>query len=158
MTKRERDRITSPVWFVAGLAICFGAYRLSLGSFSQPGPGFFAFLAGTVIAVLSCIVFMGARKAKPGGKSEAAGPPLWQNKRGVTRMIYVVILLVFFTVGMDYLGFGVSTLLLLGITLRIVGPQPWRTVLICSILGSFSSWFIFKYWLDVQLPTGIIGF
>jgi putative tricarboxylic transport membrane protein len=156
MTQREQDRITSLIWLAAGLAISYGALRLSLGSLHQPGPGFFAFLSGAVLTILSFVVFWGTRKRS--SEANEADVPLWQNKQRARKVGYTLITAVLYAIGMNYIGFALSTLLFLGIILRFVDPQPWRTVLICSVLGSAGSWFIFKYWLDVQLPGGIIGY
>ena len=154
MNKRERDRISTLVWLIMAMAICFGSIRLSLGNLHRPGPGFFSFLSGAVLGILSILVFLQSFKKQSGDMRRA----FWPNPQRGLKMTYVVIALILYAIGMDYLGFSLSTLLFLGFLLRGIDPQRWRVVIAWSILGTIISWGIFKYWLRVQLPGGILGF
>ena len=154
MNRRERDRISTLVWLVVAIGICFGSVRLSLGNFHRPGPGFFSFLSGAVLGILSILVFLQSFKEQSGDTKTA----FWPNSRRGLKMAYVVIALVLYAIGMNYLGFSLSTLLFLGFLLRGIDPQRWRVVIAWSVLGTIVSYWTFKYWLDVQLPGGIIGF
>jgi multisubunit Na+/H+ antiporter MnhB subunit len=154
MTKRERDRISALVCLTIAMGICFGSVRLSLGGVHQPGPGFFSFLIGAILGSLSLIVFLKSFKDLPGEEKEALLP----NRKIAKKMLYVFITLTLYTIGMNYLGFFFSTLLFLGFLLRGIEPQRWFIVLTCSMLGTISFYGVFKYWLDVQLPGGILGF
>ena len=154
MNKRERDRITSLVLLFAAVAICIGSLRLSLGALRTPGPGFFSFLAGAILGILSFVLFL--RSFKGGGEEERKA--FWPNPRRGLKMTYVVIALFLYAIGMDYLGFFTCTLLFLGFLLKGIEPQKWPVVLAGSILSTAISYGIFKYWLDVPLPGGIAGF
>jgi hypothetical protein len=159
VSRRVHDRIISLAWLATGLAICVSSIRISLGRLPEPGPGFFSFLSGAILSVLSFALFWGTLNSRSGkDETSTLSAPLWPDRRRARKMMYVLIALVLYTVGMDYIGFAGSTLLFLGFVLRIVDPQPWRTVVTCSILGSAGSWFIFKYWLDIRLPGGFIGY
>jgi len=37
-------------WFVPGLLICYGSYRMDIGTPNSPGPGFIPFLSGIIMA------------------------------------------------------------------------------------------------------------
>jgi len=154
MNRRERDRISTLVWLIVAMAICFGSVKLSLGNLHRPGPGFFSFLSGAVLGILSILVFLQSFKEQSGDIRKA----FWPNPRRGLKMTYVVIALVLYAIGMNYLGFFLSTLLFLGFLLRGIDPQRWGVVFAWSILGTIISWGIFKYWLNVQLPGGIVGF
>ncbi|HSR13807.1 MAG TPA: hypothetical protein VLS90_20335, partial [Thermodesulfobacteriota bacterium] len=54
----KANQFSSVFWFVVGLAIAFGSYRMGLGSMSHPGPGFLAFACGSILAGLSVLVFV----------------------------------------------------------------------------------------------------
>ena len=154
MNKREQDSISALVWLVMAIAICLGSVRLSLGKFHQPGPGFFAFISGAILGLLSLVVFLQSFKKQSWDERKV----FWPNPRRGLKMTYVVIALILYAIGMNYLGFSFSTLLFLGFLLRGIDPQRWRVVFAWSILGTITCWGIFKYWLDVQLPGGIVGF
>ena len=73
-------------------------------------------------------------------------------------MAWVVVALVLFAVGMDYLGFCLGTALFLGFLLKAVDPQRWTTVCAVAILGAAITYGVFQYWLNVPLPEGFWGF
>lgn len=156
MDKRERDRMSSLFWMLVAIGVCFGSVRLSLGDFQEPGPGFFSFLAGAILGLLSFLVFLQSFKGK--GLPKEGKEPFFLNPRRTLKMIYVIIALVLYTIGMNYLGFFFSTLLFLGFLLRGIEPQRWSVTLLVSIVGAASSCAVFQYWLDVPLPGGIWGF
>ncbi len=156
MTRRRLERITSVPWLVVGIAIAIGGFRLSLGTLNRPGPGFFAFLAGSALTILSCVNYWNNRGEASHGSVERV--VIWRNRPRARRMAYALLAALLYAIGMNFLGFALSTFLFLGFILRFIDPQRWPTVLICSVLGSSGSWLIFKYWLDVQLPGGLIGY
>jgi putative tricarboxylic transport membrane protein len=154
MTNREKDRMSSFFWILVAIGICYGSVRLDLGELHKPGPGFFSFLAGAILGVLSLIVFLQSLKSAPG---EERGP-FWLNPQRRIKMVYLVLALILYAIGMNYIGFFFSTLLFLGFLLRSIDPQRWSVVIAVSILSTIISYAIFQYWLDVQLPTGIFPF
>jgi len=154
VNKRERDRMSTLILLVVAISICFGSVRLSLGSFHKPGPGFFSFLAGAILGSLSLIVFLKSFKGLPGEEKKA----FWPNPRRTLKITYVLIALILYIIGMEYLGFFFSTLLFLGFLLRGIEPQRWLVVFVWSILGSIISYGIFKHWLGIPLPGGVVGF
>jgi len=154
MKKREEDRISSLFWLLVAAGICFGSIKLKLGGLHKPGPGFFPFLAGAILGILSLIVFSRSFK-QPSEDTQRA--LLLISSNGL-KMASVIIALILYTLGMSYLGFFFSTLLFLGFLLRYISPQRWTIVVVVSVLGAVISYGVFQYWLDVQLPKGILGF
>ena len=71
-------------------------------------------------------------------------------------MLYVVIALFLYAIGMNYLGFFLGTVLLLGFLLKRIDPQPWSVVLSVSILGTMIFYLVFEYWLEVPFPKGML--
>jgi putative tricarboxylic transport membrane protein len=151
---REKDRMSTLFWTVLAVGICFGSVRLDLGELHKPGPGFFSFLAGAILGILSLIVFVQSFKSAPGDEKK----PFWLNPQRRIKMAYLVVALILYAIGMNYIGFFFSTLLFLGFLLRSIDSQRWSVVLTVSILATIISYGIFQYWLDVQLPTGILPF
>jgi len=149
----KQDGLSSLFWLGVAIFICFGSIRLSVGDLHNPGPGFFSLIAGGILGFFSIIVFW----KSPGEKAGEKRNDFWPDPQGVLNMTWVIIALIVYAVGMNYLGFFPSTLLFLGFLLRWVGQQMWRTVIVISILVAIISYGIFQYWLDVQLPRGIWG-
>ena len=154
MSKRRNDTVSSLFSLIVALGICLGSVRLSLGDLHHPGPGFFSFLAGAILAFLSLLLLLRSFR-KP---EREVKTPLWQKPERMLKIAYVMIALILYAIGMNYVGFALSTLLFLGFTLRVIEPQKWSVVFAVSILGAIVCYVVFQHWLEVQLPTGIFGF
>jgi hypothetical protein len=150
---KNQDRLSGLFWAVAALFICVGSLRLSLGGLHHPGPGFFSFLAGTLLGLLAIILFWQSSKKGPEEKRKALG-----STPGTGRMIWMVIALIVYVLGMKYAGFFFSTILFLGFLLRGIGRQKWPATVSVTLLAAILSHIIFQYWLDVQLPRGFLGY
>jgi putative tricarboxylic transport membrane protein len=149
----RKEEGSSLVWLGLAVLICVGSLRLSLGSFQNPGPGFFPFIAGSVLGVLAAMVYFQARRAASSAK-ETKGS-LWTNPGGVKKVILTTIALLVYAIGMDYLGFLISTFIFFVFLLRTIEPQRWGLVILESLLASGISYLIFEIWLQAQLPRGI---
>jgi hypothetical protein len=149
----ERERISSLVWFAVGIGICIGSVRFSLGNLHKPGPGFFPFLAGSILGALALVLFFQSFKKPTRGENK----DFWINPKRRSKVIYVIGALFFYFVAISYMGFFISTLIFTGFILRAIAPQRWIVVISVSILSTLLSYGIFKCWLGVPLPEGIFG-
>ncbi|MFC1798332.1 tripartite tricarboxylate transporter TctB family protein [Thermodesulfobacteriota bacterium] len=156
---RERDRVSSLFWLIVGACICVGALKLSLGKIYKPGPGFFPFLAGAILIILSSFVLLQSFKGFLTQKEHDRGyQALWSSPQGGLKMICVLTALICYAIGLKFLGFVISTLIFLGFLLKYIGSQRWSVVLSVSFFGAVLSYIIFEYWLGVPFPKGIFGF
>jgi putative tricarboxylic transport membrane protein len=148
----NHDKWSSLFWLVVGGLICFGALKLSLGTAKTPGVGFFPFISGSALVLLSLIVFLQSR-----GIPKATGAAaLWPDKGKMLKVLLTIAALLVYGIVMEYLGFLLSTFLFLGFLLRVVEPQRWPMVIGGSVLVSFVSYGIFALWLKAELPTGLL--
>jgi putative tricarboxylic transport membrane protein len=149
----RKEEGSSLVWLGLAVLICIGSLRLSLGSFKNPGPGFFPFIAGAVVGVLAIAIYIQARRTAASAKQTAQ--PLWTNPGGVKKIVLTTIALLVYAACMNYFGFLVSTFIFFVFLLRTIEPQRWGLVLVESLLASGVSYLIFEIWLKAQLPRGI---
>jgi putative tricarboxylic transport membrane protein len=149
----SKEEGSSLVWLGLAILICIGSLRLSLGSFQNPGPGFFPFIAGLVMGVLAAMLYFQARRSASSAKETKQ--PLWTNHGGVKKIVLTTIALLVYAIGMDYLGFLISTFIFFVFLLRTIEPQRWGLVILESLLASGISYVIFEIWLQAQLPRGI---
>ncbi len=161
----RREQWLSIFWTVLGLAICFGAYRLSLGSPNDPGPGMFSFIAGAALTLLSLIQWINVALARSRAQALSSETqlsqtvePLFANRRGAIKAAVIVVALLAYTLSMEHLGFILSTSLFIGFLLWLVEPQRWYVIVFGSVLSSLTTYLVFKVWLDTALPVGLFGF
>ena len=150
MRKEEGSAL---VWLGLAVLICIGSLRLSLGSFKNPGPGFFPFIAGLVLGILAATVFFQARRAAASARE--TNQPLWTNPSGVKKVVLTTIAVLVYAISMNYLGFLISTFIFFIFLLRTIEPQRWSLVILESLLASGISYVVFEIWLQAQLPRGL---
>ena len=148
-----RQEWTSLVWLGAAVYICIGSLSLSLGSFHNPGPGFFPFWAGAIMAISSGIVFFQFRRVSSG---KEIIKPLWPNKDRFLKVLLAALALFVYAECMEYLGFLISTSIFLVFLLRAIEPQRWSLVILEALVVSGISYLIFEIWLKTQLPKGLL--
>jgi len=147
------DPLSSLVWFSLALFICIESSRLPLGSFRDPGPGFWPLGAGIILGLLSAINYGQSRL----GKSEQV-LETWYSKDRWKKLILILVSLLGYAICLEIFGFLTSTFLLLVFLFRCIEPQKWIWVTGGSAIASFTSYAVFELWLKVQLPKGIWGF
>lgn len=121
-------------------------YFTSLG----PGPGFFPFWLGLLMAILSTvwIVQTGIGWKRVAGSDGTFLP----EGAGLFRVLAIVGALALMAVLMDTIGFQLSMLAFLVFLLVALGRvNLWLTIAV-AVVGSFGLNFVFTRWLDVRLP------
>jgi hypothetical protein len=133
--------------------ICWGAVFLPYGNIHDPGPGFYPLWLGIILGAMSISLMLQTRQ-KAGARTlrDILGEKVRWGK-----VLWVLIALLLYGLFIENLGFLVVTLLLMGFLLRVIEPQPWRTVFLAAFTGSFGSYLIFEVWMKLRLPKGFWG-
>ena len=146
--KLDLDQVVTLGLTILGLAIAIGGVRLKVGSISVPEPGFFPFLAGTVVAALAMcrLAAMGLQKTQSKASSQSTGA-VWKAAALATALaVYTLIL--------EQLGFMLSTSLLAVAVMRIARSQSWISTIAISATLSVVCYYLFSVLLKVSLPPG----
>jgi putative tricarboxylic transport membrane protein len=148
------DRASGAFWFIFSIFIAYESYHLGLGSLHEPGPGSFFFLAGIVTAFLSLTIIL--RSFKTGRPEEAKGAAF--EKRGMAKIVAVLLSLFLYAMLMEWLGFLIVTFLLFTFILRIIEKKKWWLTIPVSLIVTAISYLIFEVGLQSQLPKGVLEF
>jgi putative tricarboxylic transport membrane protein len=119
-----------------------------------PGPGFFPFWLGLLLAVLS-VIWLVQVSTRPDEATEAGFFP---GLRGTARVLSVLAAMALFGWVVDELGFQLTMLFFLGFLLMTLGRQNPLVTATVAVAGSFGVYYIFTNWLSVQLPASPIEF
>ena len=149
---RNTDQSSSLFWLVIGIGIALCSLKYGFGTFHEPGLGFITFFAGTILTFLSLALFLSSfgKQGSQGGLRN-----LWAGLE-FGKVLYVILLLVTYTLVLKSIGFLISTFFLLSLLFRVKGTYRLRTILFISFLVTVSSYVIFEIWLKAQLPKGIL--
>jgi putative tricarboxylic transport membrane protein len=139
------------VCLALGIFVAWSGYDLGLGAVNDPGSGFALFYAGVLMTVFAATILYSA--VTTGGRTFAA---LWEGARWTKPLIIIVLLLVF-TVAFERVGFLISTMLLLLVTLRVIDPVRWTLAIPLAVGAPLVSWYVLQKLLLIQLPSGAFG-
>jgi hypothetical protein len=143
-----KDLASGFFWLAVSILVVLQGFSLKLGSLQRPGPGFFPFWGGLVLALLSLILLGGALRGR--GTLSFVGVR-WP------KLLLVVAALPGYLLLLERLGFATVTALFLLLLFRLEG-KDWAWSVAVSVLGAVSCYALFHVWLRTQLPAGPFGF
>lgn len=145
-----RDLVSGLFWLAVALFAAAHALSLGLGSLQRPGPGFFPFWGGVVLALLAILLVVRAL-TRP-GTAERVRLRLDSSKPVVALGAVLGYLLL-----LETLGFVTVTILLLLLLFRLE-RRSWAFSAASAVAGALASYALFELWLKTQLPAGPFGF
>lgn len=148
--KIERwNRISGMILLVIGVMTAWSSTHLSMGKLKHPGPGFLPFGLGICLIILSLILIF------KNWKKESSPTPLW-SKQTWLRPLLGVAILIFYAIGIDRLGFILTTFIFLIIWMALIEHLKWKTILSVSVATTIVLYLLFASFLEVPLPKGVL--
>ena len=151
---RADDRLSGAFFLVASIAALLQASCYGIGSFHDPGAGFFPFLMGIVVCVLSSFLLFSAIFSKKQAKEP---PELLRVVLTRKKVLYIVFALVAYGLLLERLGFILTTFFVFTFILQVTEPQKLWVSLVSGITASLVCYALFYVALGVPLPRGILG-
>jgi len=151
---RKTDQWGGIVFLIVSVCICWGSARLPYGNVHDPGPGFLPLWIGIVLGMMSIALIVHSSLQK--GKGRTLQEVLAQKIRWV-KVVSTVVALILYAFLMDYVGFLITTFLLIAYLIRFIDLQPWKKAIGWAVAGSVGAHLIFNVWLQLRLPKGFWG-
>jgi hypothetical protein len=149
----DRKHVISGLfWLAVSILVAVMAIDLGLGTFSSPGSGFVFFWSSLGLGALSVILILKSILGKGGANPFV---DLWKGLKWGNAVLAIVMLLLYALI-LTTLGFMLSTFMLM-IVLFGIGRSSYRAVIVSALITTILSLIIFRYFLEVHLPRGIIG-
>ncbi len=149
---KKFDLISAAFWLLVALVMCEESWRIRLGEFHNPGPGFLPFGAGLILG--GCALAVLVRTLKVRGKE---GKAFWADRSRWSKVFLTLGCIFVYGVLLEPLGFLLTTFLSMGFLFRVIEPQRWRTVITGALFSAIGAYLIFAVWLQVELPRGFLG-
>jgi putative tricarboxylic transport membrane protein len=149
------DKITSLVWVGVGVAIVIASTRVSFGSWDQPGPGLLPLLTGIVTVVCASVIFFQSWLNGRGAKQK--GEFSWRTV-DFRKVLIALASLVLYAFLLNRLGYLITTFFLMYSLLRLIAHLRRYVAISEAALATFLTYALFKLWLEVPLPRGLLGF
>jgi hypothetical protein len=145
---RRRDAGIGVLGLALAIAVCRGALAMPMGTVASPGAGFLPFWAGVVLGTLSLALIVSAALA-PGSERAPEEAPVARR-----RVKWMLAALGAYALALPHLGCPVTTLLLLGALVKVLGQRGWTAAAAFSLVATAGSYALFALWLGVPLPRG----
>jgi putative tricarboxylic transport membrane protein len=145
--RKTGDAIAGIFCILIGIAVIIGSVPLRLGTPTEPEPGFFPFINGVALTVLSLVLLLYAWRGRSTGMA-----PFGQLRRPA---ILVVGLFVY-SVILDPVGYIVATVMLAAVVLRVMNVRRIWKIATISLVVSVASYILFDRLLGIMLPPGIL--
>ena len=151
---KKTDQWSGLVLLILAGFICCGSILLPYGNIHNPGPGFFPLWLGIILGALSIGLLLQSARRKEGAR--VLGDILAERVRW-QKVLWVLIALVLYGCLMNIFGFLIVTLFLMAFLLRFIEPQPWKSVIGWTLVGSLGCYLVFEVWMKLRLPKGFLG-
>ena len=120
----KKEIISSLVWLCISIAVMISSLQLGIGPFDNPGPGFLAFWAGALLALLSGALIILSYYREEGTPRLAH---LWKD-RDWYAPILIVLTLIVYCLALPNLGYLSATFGLMVVLFAIKKIKPWLTI------------------------------
>ena len=142
----RRDFLAGLFLIVVGGGFAIGATQYNFGVASKPGPGYFPFGLGVILALLGLIVLGGSLRS--GGKDDPGiGRIPWRP------LLCIVGALALFGFTLPRLGFVISFPLMIVVTAFGGNEFRWRDALFNAAFLTFFSYLVFIAGLKLTIPV-----
>ena len=141
-------RVSGLVVAGLGVAACILARRLPAQTGFGLGPAFLPFWTGIVLA--ACGLWLCAR---PTVDPEVS----WPASRGFARAASGFVLLLLYALALQPLGYLISTAVFLVVGILLLEPARRARALVIGIASAAFLFLIFRVWLRIPLPGGVLG-
>jgi hypothetical protein len=142
------DRIGGSALCLLALFVMWASRALPLGTWRQPGPGYFPVLLAGLLLILGALVW-----AMGGSAAPIAGVGWGEARHAV--VIFAVS--AFICVGLERLGYRLTMLAALLFLVWLVERKSILAAAVFAVALSFGSYYLFDTLLRVPLPRGPFG-
>jgi len=143
--KSQRDFWSGLMFIVVGLAFAWGATTYSFGSSARPGPGYFPFGLGVLLAVLGALVLFGALTVET-----EDGEPI--GRWAFRPLLIIMASVALFGFLLPRLGLLVSLPILI-VMASLAGDEfHWKDAIVSVVVLTIGSWLIFIKGLNLVIP------
>ena len=143
--KSQRDFWSGLLFLVLGVTFAWGATEYAFGNSTHPGPGYFPFGLGVLLALLGGLMLFKALTLES-ENGDPIGRIAWRP------LIAIVGAVVFFGAALPILGLACTLPILVTLAALASSELGWRDVLIASAVLTLGSWALFIWGLKLAIP------
>ena len=143
--KSQRDFWSGLMFVTVGLAFAWGATNYNFGASARPGPGYFPFGLGVLLAVLGAVVLFKALTIETAG-GDPVGAFAWKP------LGFIVGTVALFGWALPHLGMFIALPILVVVAALAGDEFHWGEALLNAAILTAGSWVIFIWGLNLTIP------
>jgi len=150
----KADRVFGIIGLVLSLWFYLESTKFNYMAEFTPGPGFFPFWVGVILAILSCWLLFDSFRRKPSKEDTKRVLP---EKHALYRVGFIFLMLVGVRMFMPFLGFPITVCLFVaGILFSLerygIGKSIGYGMAYAAVI-----WVIFEHFMEMGFPKGFLG-
>jgi hypothetical protein len=149
--KSERDFWAGMMFLVMGVVFAWGALSYSFGSSARPGPGYFPFGLGVMLALIGAFILFEALTIET-DDGEPVGTIAWRP------LLMLTLSVLLFAVLTPRFGIVFSIPVLVVVSSLASDEFSWPAALIGAVVLTVFSWLVFIKGLGLTVPVLPAGF
>jgi hypothetical protein len=143
--KSEKDFWSGLMFIVAGAGFAWGALNYSFGSSARPGPGYFPFGLGILLATLGALILFKSLTIET-EDGEPFGKIAWRQ------LVVIVLSVAVFGALVPKLGMFISLPVLVIIASQATTDFGWIEIILSAVVLTVFSWAVFIWGLGLTIP------
>lgn len=143
--KSQKDFWSGVMFVAVGIGFAWGATAYNFGVSARPGPGYFPFGLGIILALLGALILFSALTIET-DDGDPVGAIAWRPIAILTTAI------VLFGLALPPLGMVVALPLLIVVSALAGDEFHWGEAIANSVVLTAGSWFIFIWGLGLTIP------
>lgn len=144
--KSQRDFWSGLMFVLVGLAFAVASSEYNFGSSARPGPAYFPFGLGVLLAVLGGMVLFKALTIESEG-GDPIGAIAWRP------LLVIVASIVVFGLMLPRFGLVITLPVLITLSAMASDEFHWKDALLNSVILTAGSWVIFVWGLKLVIPV-----
>lgn len=143
--KSQKNFWSGLMFMAVGIGFAWGALNYSFGSSARPGPAYFPFGLGVLLAILGGFILFGALTFEVEG-GDKIGAWAWKP------LAIIVLSVAVFGWALPHLGMFLALPMLVIISAYAGDEFHWKEALINSVVLTAGSWLVFIKGLNLTIP------
>lgn len=144
--KSQRDFWSGMMFLGVGIAFAWGATWYSFGSSARPGPGYFPFGLGVIMALLGAAILFESLTIET-EDGEPVGTIPWKP------LIVIIVSVAIFGAMLPRLGMLISLPVLVMVASWASDEFSWKATVISAVVLTAGSWLVFVKGLNLTIPV-----
>ncbi len=151
---KKGDRVFSVICMGLSLWLILESRKFDFTSKFGPGPGFLPFWLGIILGVISIFKFIDTCRKKDEKEEDGPRLPGWKS---LLRVGLIMVIMAGFAFSMNSLGFILTVFFFVSVLLFVLEGDGVLKSLFYGFMFSAFVFLVFRYWLEVDLPKGLLG-